>query len=58
MSTHVPGFQSFIRFLHDFVLAKLATSSITVNVYSKVPFIKTTLFEGTPSSAGLEIEDG
>ena len=31
MSTHVPGFQTFFRFLHHFVLAKLATSSIRVN---------------------------
>ena len=30
MSTHVPGFQSFLRFLHHFVLAKLATTSIRV----------------------------
>ena len=30
MSTHVPGFRSFFRFLHTFVLAKLATSSIRV----------------------------
>ena len=33
MSTHVPGFQSFFRFLHNFILAKLATSSIRVNIY-------------------------
>ena len=31
MSTHLPGFQSFYGFLHHFVLAKLATSSIRVN---------------------------
>ena len=30
MSTHMPGFQSFSGFLHDFVLAKLAMSSIRV----------------------------
>ena len=30
-STHMPGFQSFFRFLHHFLLAKLATSSISVN---------------------------
>ena len=30
MNTHMPGFQSFPVFLHHFVLAKLATSSITV----------------------------
>ena len=31
MSTHVPGFHSFFRFLHHFVLVKLASSSIGVN---------------------------
>ena len=31
MSTHLPGFLSFFRFLHYFVLAKLATTSIRVN---------------------------
>ena len=30
MSTRVPGFQSFLRFLQHFELAKLATSSIRV----------------------------
>ena len=30
MSTHLPGFQPFFRFLHHFVMAKLATSSIRV----------------------------
>ena len=30
MSTHLPGFQSFSGFLHHFVLAKVATSSIRV----------------------------
>ena len=33
MSTHVPGFQDFFQdFLHHFVLVKLATSSIRVNL--------------------------
>ena len=32
MSTYMSGFQSFFRFLHTFVLAKLATSSIKVNL--------------------------
>ena len=32
MSTHVPGFRSFFRFLLHFVLAKLATSSIRVKI--------------------------
>ena len=32
MSTHLPGFQfHFLGFLHHFVLAKVATSSIRVN---------------------------
>ena len=30
MSTHMPGFQSFFRFLYHFVSAKLATSSVRV----------------------------
>ena len=30
MSTHIPGFQTFFRFFHHSVLAKLATSSIKV----------------------------
>ena len=30
MSPNVPGFQSFFSFLHNFVLAKLASSSIRV----------------------------
>ena len=33
MSTLGSGFQSFSRFLHHFVFAKLATSSIRVKVY-------------------------
>ena len=32
MGTHVLGFQSFLAFLHYFVLPKLATSSIRVKV--------------------------
>ena len=28
MSTHMPGFLSFFRFLHHFVLTKLATSGM------------------------------
>ena len=31
MSTHLPGFQSFFLFLHNFILTKLATSRIRVN---------------------------
>ena len=31
-NTHVPGFQSFLVFLHHFILAKLATSSIRVKM--------------------------
>ena len=33
MSTHVPWIQSSFSFLHDFVLAKLASSSVTVKNY-------------------------
>ena len=33
MSTHIPGFQSFFRFLHHFVLVKFCTSSIRVINY-------------------------
>ena len=36
MSTHLPGFQSFLSFFTYFVLAKLSTSSIRVKV--KNPF--------------------
>ena len=43
MSTHMPGFQSYIRFLHHFVLAILATSSIRVNIY----IIDGWIFQGT-----------
>ena len=32
MSTHVPGFQSFSFFLHYFILAELASSSIMVRI--------------------------
>ena len=32
MSTYLPGFHSFLGFSHHFVLAKLATSSIRVNL--------------------------
>ena len=35
MSTHMPGFRSFLRFLCHFVLAKLATSSIRVDYCDK-----------------------
>ena len=40
LSTHLPGFQSFSGFLHHFVLAKLATSSMRVNTWHVhlVPF--------------------
>ena len=30
MSTHLPGFKSYFRFLHHFVLVKLASSSTSV----------------------------
>ena len=34
MSTHLPGFQSFSRFLHHFIFAKIATSGIRVNPHA------------------------
>ena len=37
MSTHVPGFLSFSGCLCHFVLAKLGTTSIRVNLYSQRP---------------------
>ena len=33
----MPGFQSFFRFLHHFVLANLASSSIRVKVSTEKP---------------------
>ena len=37
MSIHMPGFQSFFQFfLHNYALAKLATSSIRVILYTDV----------------------
>ena len=32
MSTHLVGFQSFSGFLHHFEIAKLATSTMRVNI--------------------------
>ena len=37
MSTHVSGFQSFSIFMHHFVLAILATTSIRVNLFEIKP---------------------
>ena len=37
MSTHLPGFQSFFRFWHNFVLVKLVTNSIRVKVNPFMP---------------------
>ena len=34
MSTYLPWFQLFFSLLHHFVMAKLATSSIRVNIYA------------------------
>ena len=54
MSTHLPGYQSFfIFFLHHFVLAKLATSSIRVteiHITEKNSFIGSVLQSATSSS--------
>ena len=40
MRTHVQGFKSFFRFLHHYVLAKLATISIRVKDYRHTKVIK------------------
>ena len=40
MSTHMPGFQSFFSFLHHFVLAKLATTSVGVELPGTVILTK------------------
>ena len=39
LSTHVPGFGSFLVFLHHFVLAKLTISSIRVKGLAYTPII-------------------
>ena len=39
MGIHVPGFQSFFSFLHHYVTAKLATSSIRFKTGLLIPFI-------------------
>ena len=40
MSTHLLVFPSFFRFLHNFDLAKLATSSLRVNPYDAGGYAK------------------
>ena len=40
MSTHLPGFKSFFMILYNFVLAKLATSSIRVNNLMTLSFLE------------------
>ena len=36
MSTHVPGVQSLLRFLHHFVMAKFATTTHVILVHKLV----------------------
>ena len=49
MSSHFPGFQSFFRFLHHFVLNKLATTSIRVKHKPFLsPFMKPAQGESSP----------
>ena len=58
MSTHLPGFRSFFRFLHLFVLTKLVASSIRVKViaiFGRI-FEKEVLIR-TPPTALLQIAD-
>ena len=43
ISTHVPGFQSFLRPLHYFVLTKLATTSIRVKALAPAQLVETPL---------------
>ena len=53
MSTHLPGFQKFSGFLHHFVLAKLATSSISVKCFSIICFPRNPLVsELSPKKQG------
>ena len=49
MSTHVPGFQPLFSFLHHFVLAKLATSSIRVKMLLTLAF--NPFYDINPSNA-------
>ena len=41
MITHMPGFQSFLRFIHHFILAKLAY--VTSNIGKIVIWLSDTL---------------
>ena len=45
MSTHLPGFQSFVRFLHHFVLAKLAISSIRVKEMRQTEYVTKSVYD-------------
>ena len=56
MSTHVPGFQSFYRFLHHFVLAKLVTSSMMVSTPSwGYPYCYVPWLQGAVGAASLSV---
>ena len=48
MSTHMPGFQTFLRFLHHFVLVKLASSSIRVKI--AIPMVVLAVREHTSAN--------
>ena len=54
MSTHVPGLQSHFNFLHHFVTAKLATSSMWVNKKIHENHQNTDCYVGTPWIALVE----
>ena len=54
MSTHLPGFQSFFRFLHPIVLAKLATGSIKVK---KTSFVMIKIATRIAVSSNITIND-
>ena len=50
MTTRMPGLQSFLGFSHHFVMAKLATTSISINpvkpVHPRVSDMQTDFFLG------------
>ena len=54
MSTHVLEFQSFLGFLHHFVLAKIATSNIRVEIYEKNTYLIQAMFDMEEKVVGSE----
>ena len=56
MSTHLPRFQSFYRFLYHFVLAKLASSSIRVKYTGTIERYRSSLREPDVSLFRLKLD--